>query len=295
VIALARAILRRGFELIERPFERLFGPALNPLAQLGALGFFFFWIVAVSGIYLFIFFNTGIERAYESVEHLTRDYWFHAGVMRSFHRYASDLLVVMIVVHLLREFAYDHYRGVRWFSWLTGLPIIWLLYLRNYRLLAGLGQACPFCRHHHGRAARLAPDLRRADRAQFHFDGHAHQPVLHPHGVHARGGAAFSPIHHVGAYSAHLAAESESATDVGGNVVGRARRCFAVESGAIARSRRSDNSAGRGWARLVLLAGLSADQYLGTRRRLGFSRRIFAHDRVDAMAAAVAAGEACRS
>jgi ferredoxin/coenzyme F420-reducing hydrogenase delta subunit len=128
VIALARAILRRGFELIERPFDRLFGPALNPLAQLGALGFFFFWIVAVSGIYLFIFFNTGIERAYESVEHLTTDYWFHAGVMRSFHRYASDLLVVMVVVHLLREFAYDHYRGVRWFSWLTGLPIIWLLY-----------------------------------------------------------------------------------------------------------------------------------------------------------------------
>lgn len=129
MIALARAILRRGFELIERPFERLFGPALNPLAQLGALGFFFFWIVAVSGIYLFIFFNTGIERAYESVEHLTLDYWFHAGVMRSFHRYASDLMVVMVVVHLLREFAYDHYRGVRWFSWLTGLPIIWLLYV----------------------------------------------------------------------------------------------------------------------------------------------------------------------
>ncbi len=48
--------------------------------------------------------------------------------MRSFHRYASDLMVVMVVVHLLREFAYDHYRGVRWFSWFTGLPIIWLLY-----------------------------------------------------------------------------------------------------------------------------------------------------------------------
>jgi quinol-cytochrome oxidoreductase complex cytochrome b subunit len=129
VIALTRAILRRGFESIERPFDRLFGPALNPLAQLGALGFFFFWIVTVSGIYLFIFFDTGIERAYESVDRLTTDYWFHAGVMRSFHRYASDLLVVTVVVHLLREFAYDRYRGVRWFSWLTGLPIIWLLYI----------------------------------------------------------------------------------------------------------------------------------------------------------------------
>ena len=128
MIGAVRGVLLRGFELIERPFDRLFGPALNPLAQLGALGFFFFWIVAVSGIYLFIFFDTGIERAYKSVEHLTNAYWFHAGVMRSLHRYASDLMVVMVAAHLLREFAYDHYRGVRWFSWLTGLPIIWLLY-----------------------------------------------------------------------------------------------------------------------------------------------------------------------
>jgi ferredoxin/coenzyme F420-reducing hydrogenase delta subunit len=128
VIGAIRRVLRTGFGLIERPFDRLFGPALNPLAQLGALGFFFFWIVAVSGIYLFIFFDTGIARAYQSVEHLTREHWFHAGVMRSFHRYASDLMVVMVAVHLLREFAYDHYRGVRWYSWFTGLPIIWLLY-----------------------------------------------------------------------------------------------------------------------------------------------------------------------
>ena len=128
MIGVIRKPLRVGFGLIERPFDRLFPPALNPLAQLGALGFFFFWIVAVSGIYLFIFFDTGIERAYQSVEYLTQDHWFHAGVMRSFHRYASDLMVAMVAVHLLREFAYDHYRGVRWYSWFTGLPIIWLLY-----------------------------------------------------------------------------------------------------------------------------------------------------------------------
>jgi ferredoxin/coenzyme F420-reducing hydrogenase delta subunit len=128
VIGAIRAVLRRGFELIERPFDVLFGPSLNPLKQLGALGFFFFWIVAVTGIYLFIFFDTGIERAFQSVEYLTNDHWYHAGVMRSLHRYASDLMVVMVLTHLLREFAYDHYRGARWLSWFTGLPIIWLLY-----------------------------------------------------------------------------------------------------------------------------------------------------------------------
>lgn len=123
-----RRVLRYGFELIERPFDRLFGPALNPIAQLGALGFFFFWIVAVSGIYLFIFFDTGIERAYQSVEWMSNAHWYHAGVMRSLHRYASDLMVVMVACHLLREFAYDRYRGARWFSWFTGVPIIWMLY-----------------------------------------------------------------------------------------------------------------------------------------------------------------------
>ncbi|MGY4306170.1 hypothetical protein ACVIJ6_003413 [Bradyrhizobium sp. USDA 4369] len=129
--SLLRRMLQRCFATIELPFERLFGAAFNPLAQLGALGYFFFWIVAVSGIYLFIFFDTGIERAYQSVESITREHWLHAGVMRSFHRYASDLMVVTAVMHLLREFAYDRYRGVRWFSWFTGLPIIWRCCMRR--------------------------------------------------------------------------------------------------------------------------------------------------------------------
>lgn len=128
MIAAIRHALSRGFDLVERPLDRLVGPALNPLAQLGTLAFFQFWVVAVSGIYLFIFFDTGIERAYESVEYLTTTHWYHAGVMRSLHRYASDLMVVLMGLHLLREFARDRYRGARWFSWFTGVPIIWLLY-----------------------------------------------------------------------------------------------------------------------------------------------------------------------
>ena len=45
-----RSWLRIGFEYIERGADRIFQPQLNPLAQLGALGFFLVWIVAVSGI-----------------------------------------------------------------------------------------------------------------------------------------------------------------------------------------------------------------------------------------------------
>ena len=128
-LRLAKAGLRRIFDVLERGAERLFSPALNPLAQIGALSFFLFWIVAVSGIYLFIFFDTGIVDAYSSVEWISGPHWYHAGVMRSFHRYASDLMVVTVAVHLLREFSLDRYRGTRWFSWFTGIPLIWFLYI----------------------------------------------------------------------------------------------------------------------------------------------------------------------
>src|SRR5690606_7510195 len=126
--ALKRA-LRRVFDPLERGAERLFSPALNPLAQLGAISFFLFWVVAVSGVYLFIFFDTGIVDAYSSVEWISGPHWYHAGVMRSFHRYASDLMVVSVAIHLLREFSLDRYRGTRWFSWFTGIPLIWFLYV----------------------------------------------------------------------------------------------------------------------------------------------------------------------
>jgi ferredoxin/coenzyme F420-reducing hydrogenase delta subunit len=123
-----RSFLRAWFEYLERGADRVFGPHLNPIGQLGALGFFLFWIVAVSGIYLFIFFDTGVVDAYDSVEAITHAQWFAGGVMRSFHRYASDLMVVVLVIHVLREFSLNRYRGPRWFSWITGIPIIWMLY-----------------------------------------------------------------------------------------------------------------------------------------------------------------------
>ena len=106
-----RQILRIGFDWSEAQLDRAFGPSWNPLHNLGALGFFYYWIVAVSGVYIYIFFDTGSTEAYESIEYMTHDQWYLAGVMRSFHRYASDGLVLFMAVHLLREFSLGHYRG----------------------------------------------------------------------------------------------------------------------------------------------------------------------------------------
>ncbi len=124
-----RALVRRGFDIAEAGLSKIFPPEWNPLLSLGALGFFFYWIITVSGIYLFIFFETTVHNAFESVEYMTVDQWYAAGVMRSLHRYASDGLVVVMVAHLLREFGLDRYRGVRWFSWVTGVPVLVLVFV----------------------------------------------------------------------------------------------------------------------------------------------------------------------
>ncbi len=120
--------LRRLFDLTDNGFNRAFGQNRNPFHQLGALSFYFFWLIIISGLYLYIFFETSAIAAYESVEYLTHDQWYLGGVMRSLHRYASDAFVVTMTLHLFREFAYDRYRGFRWFSWVSGVPLLWLAF-----------------------------------------------------------------------------------------------------------------------------------------------------------------------
>jgi len=99
-----------------------------PGRHLGALGFFLFWIVAASGIYVYAFFDTSVAGAHASVERLAREQWWLGGVMRSLHRYASDAFAAVALAHLLREGLAGRFRGFRWFSWTSGVALLWLLY-----------------------------------------------------------------------------------------------------------------------------------------------------------------------
>ncbi len=121
-------LLEAGFRRVEAAFNTVFTEAWNPIYQLGALAMLNYWIVAVSGIYLFVFFDTSILGAWSSVEAITREQWYLGGIMRSLHRYASDAMVVLVTLHLAREFALSRFRGPRWFSWVSGIPLLWLLF-----------------------------------------------------------------------------------------------------------------------------------------------------------------------
>jgi ferredoxin len=128
LLAILQKAGRSGFSLLRRLLARGFSYQSSPLNHLGALTIFFCWIVLISGIWLLIFFRTSVSGAFESVEYLTREQWYLGGIMRSLHRYASDAAIVTILLHIINEFVYDKYRLKRWFSWVTGMPLIWLVF-----------------------------------------------------------------------------------------------------------------------------------------------------------------------
>ena len=118
---------------IELRFDRAFGQAGNPWRHLGGLAYFLFWITAATGIYVYIGFDTRGDGAYASVERLSSNAFPLGSLARSLHRYASDALILVTLVHLVREWVHGRYAHFRRFSWLTGVLALGLL------LASGIG------------------------------------------------------------------------------------------------------------------------------------------------------------
>lgn len=125
----ARSIFLRCEEALDAPF----GGRDNPLRHLGAMGLYLLWIVVGTGLYLYAVLDTGIDAVYSSIGYLSLEQWYLGGVLRSLHRYAADGFMLVMLLHLLREWCYGRYYGFRLYSWMTGVPLLWLAYV------AGIG------------------------------------------------------------------------------------------------------------------------------------------------------------
>ncbi|NOZ52902.1 MAG: hydrogenase iron-sulfur subunit [Gammaproteobacteria bacterium] len=113
---------------IEAWFNSVFG-SNNPLYHLGSLGVYFFYIMVVSGIYMFFYYEPTVAGTYNTLQYLTDEQWYLGGVMRSLHRYAADAMVLVMILHILREWVLGRYRGARWFSWVSGVPVLIMVYI----------------------------------------------------------------------------------------------------------------------------------------------------------------------
>ena len=121
-------VLQWCFLRVEGLFNLAFGEKLNPLYYIGPISYYLMWVIVASGLYLYAFFETSVTGAHGSVEALTHAQPWAGGVLRSVHRYASDGVVLTMLLHMARHWAFDRYRGFRWFSWVSGVVLLWLVY-----------------------------------------------------------------------------------------------------------------------------------------------------------------------
>ena len=103
--------------------EALLPPHITILHYLGSLAFILFSIEVITGVLLMIYYRPGIEEAYQSIRYIMTDVrlgWLVRGV----HKWAGDLLIIVILLHLLRVYFYGAYKHPREPNWLSGVLLL---------------------------------------------------------------------------------------------------------------------------------------------------------------------------
>ncbi len=131
-------ILERLSLALEKPVERIVrNPHLNPLYHTGTITVFLLIFISITGVYLLMFYQFGFNVSYLAVSNVQKSPVGH--IIRAAHRYASDLAIIMALLHAWRMFFMDRFRGPRWLAWVTGVFMavaIWFTGMTGYWMVA---------------------------------------------------------------------------------------------------------------------------------------------------------------
>ncbi len=130
-------VLERSYLYLDRALGRLLPEPLNPFMQTGAVAVTSLIVATVTGVILLLWYRPSVHLAYESVAAMSTAPWT-AGLMRSLHRYSSDLCMFFVLVHALRSLIERRFTGPRWLPWVTGfvtLGILWFIGWTGYWLV----------------------------------------------------------------------------------------------------------------------------------------------------------------
>lgn len=123
----------RAFAAVFAPLDglltKLYGSRWNPVHYSGALAVFFFLVLLVTGLYLFLFYSIGTP--YASIVAIQEQVWAGRWI-RALHRYASDAVIVSIVLHTFKMTAAGKTWGPRALAWITGVFLVGLILLTGW-------------------------------------------------------------------------------------------------------------------------------------------------------------------
>lgn len=133
-------LLERFSLALEKPINRIANnPHLNPLYHTGTITVWLLIFISITGVYLLMFYQFGFDVSYLAVSNVERS--LVGRIIRAAHRYASDLAIIMALLHGWRMFFMDRFRGPRWLAWVTGVVMavaIWFTGVTGYWMVADI-------------------------------------------------------------------------------------------------------------------------------------------------------------
>lgn len=112
---------------LERGLNNLFSQKYNPFYYHGALPNFFIWALFITGLILFAYYQPTLANAYASIHYITYELPF-GNLFRSLHRYASDGMMIFVILHMCRVWFTDRYREYRILPWITGVILMAIIF-----------------------------------------------------------------------------------------------------------------------------------------------------------------------
>ena len=98
-------------------------PKVNWWFTLGSASLFLFFIQAVTGIMLSVYYVPSPDKAYDSIQYIMSDVSF-GWLIRGIHHWGATLMVITVFIHMLRVFFYAAYKYPREITWATGVLLL---------------------------------------------------------------------------------------------------------------------------------------------------------------------------
>ncbi len=98
---------------------------------LGIMLGFLFLIMLFTGVVLMLYYTPSVETAYQSVKDIV-NVVPGGRIIRNMHRWASQGMVIVVFLHLLRVFYTGSYLGKRSLNWVIGVVLLIITLLSNF-------------------------------------------------------------------------------------------------------------------------------------------------------------------
>lgn len=113
-------------QALDRSLRRRLPAYVGWRHSLGGIAYFLFIVLVVTGVLLSVHYRPSVQEAYPSIQHIVSDITF-GWLVRDVHRWASTLLVVVVLAHMARVFVEAAYLPPRETNWLVGVLLLFMV------------------------------------------------------------------------------------------------------------------------------------------------------------------------